>query len=150
MAVRRPPVTRSISSALRSRAPLRINTLFWSFIFFLLSSLFEWPKLLKAFCPAMLVTATRLKMVAPPRRHTVQQCPHSPMEASPSLFGQVVVGTVHKVVVPIPPPTSAISSALNVRAPLRINTLFWSSILFLSVFSLIDASGPNFQWAARD
>jgi hypothetical protein len=34
VAVRNPPLTRSISSAFKSRAPLRINTLFWSFIFF--------------------------------------------------------------------------------------------------------------------
>jgi hypothetical protein len=52
------------------------------------------------------------------------------MEASPSLLGQVVLGMVHKVVVLIPPPTRAISSSFNERAPVRTNTLFWSSILF--------------------
>jgi hypothetical protein len=51
------------------------------------------------------------------------------MEASPSLLGQVVLGMVHRVVVLIPAPTRSISSALNERAPLRTNTLFWSSIL---------------------
>jgi hypothetical protein len=54
--------------------------------------------------------------------------PHSPMEASPSLLGQVVLGMVQRVVVLIPAPTRSISSALNERAPLRINTLFWSFI----------------------
>src|SRR5436305_4333697 len=49
---------------------------------------------------------------------------------------------VHKVVVPIPPPTRSISSALNERAPLRINTLFWSSILFF-LSSLGPSSGPK-------
>jgi hypothetical protein len=38
VAVLRPPHTFSISCSVRSRAPLRANTLFWSFMLFLLSS----------------------------------------------------------------------------------------------------------------
>src|SRR5258708_3568441 len=49
---------------------------------------------------------------------------------------------VHKVVVPIPPPTRSISSALNDRAPLRINTLFWLSILFF-LSPLGPSNGPK-------
>src|SRR5689334_10018741 len=60
-----------------------------------------------------------------------QTGPHSPMEASPSLLGQTLVGTVQTVSVFNPPPTRSISSAFNERAPLRINTLFGSFILFL-------------------
>jgi hypothetical protein len=113
--VARPALMRSVSVGVNSRAPLRISTLFWSFMFspFMFRSI-NWPKTFKEFAPRSTV------MLAPVQ----QPCPHSPIEASPSLLGQVVEGMVHKVVVPIPPPTRAISSALNDRAPLRINTLF--------------------------
>jgi hypothetical protein len=52
------------------------------------------------------------------------------MEASPSLLGQLEVGTVQAVSVCIPPLTLWISSSLNERAPLRASTLFWSFMLF--------------------
>ena len=61
----------------------------------------------------------------------VQQTgPHSPICASPSLLGQVEVGTVQSVSVCIPPPTRWISSSFKERAPVRTNTLFLSFMFF--------------------
>jgi hypothetical protein len=69
------------------------------------------PKLLKRSVQPCWTTAIRFKWWRRQGATLFQQpCPHSPMEASPSLFGQVVLGTVHKVVVLIPPPTRSISS----------------------------------------
>ena len=113
-----------------------------SVIHFVLLSLFRSvgrPKLLTKNFPDAELAA---KPVALSTRHLIQKIgvqeqtgPHSPMEASPSLFGQTFVGTVQTVSVCIPPPTRAISSSPKERAPLRINTLFWSFMFsFLSSF----------------
>jgi hypothetical protein len=50
------------------------------------------------------------------------------MEASPSL--PLTGANVHLVLVPKPAGTRSTSSCVNSRAALRINTLFWSLILF--------------------
>jgi hypothetical protein len=138
--VARPALMRSVSVGVNSRAPLRISTLFWSFMFFSfhhLDPLERAPSSIKRSDKPFWTRAIRPKLVALPTRHLIQDVgvfqqtgPHSPIEASPSLLGQAEVGTVQTVSVCIPPPTRAISSSLNERAPLRTNTLFWSSILF--------------------
>jgi len=55
--VANPPLTISDSVGVNSRAPRRINTLFWLFMFFslfIIRTLSSGPKLFKAFCPSML------------------------------------------------------------------------------------------------
>jgi hypothetical protein len=66
------------------------------------------------------------------------------MEASPSLLGQVSVGTVQSVVVLIPPLICATSASLSERAPLRINTLFWSFMVFS--FRCFDYKSPKLDY----
>src|SRR4249920_1568292 len=69
------------------------------------------PKLFKNVLPAPTSgeEARDLKWWRRKRRYTVEQTgPHSPMEASPSLFGQTFVGTVQNVSVCSPPPTRSI------------------------------------------
>jgi hypothetical protein len=101
---------------------------------FLLSSFFESVK--PKASNKKFLAAKRGKNVAPQGATLFQQIgPHSPMDASPSLLGQTVVGTVQSVSVCSPPPTRSISSSFKERAPLRINTLFWSFMFcFLSLF----------------
>ena len=148
----KPPLTRADSVGVNSRAPRRISTLFWSFMFFSfhhLGPVEAGPKLFSRILPR---PPSLKKWWRRKGATAVQQWgPHSPIWASPSLLGQVVEGTVHKVVVPIPPPTRAISSALNERAPLRISTLFWLSILFLPfIFGRRTAQAPKARPHPKD
>jgi hypothetical protein len=69
------------------------------------------------------------------------------MEASPSLLGQLEVGTVQAVSVCIPPLTLWISSSLNERAPLRASTLFWSFMLFSFRYFWLHYADPTQQKA---
>jgi hypothetical protein len=142
--VANPPFTISDSVGVNSRAPRRISTLFWPFMFFSFRHLspLSGPKAFQQ-KPFRLQGEDEQKCGAA-RRHPVQQIgPHSPMDASPSLLGQAVLGTVQRVSVCSPPPTRSISSSLSERAPLRTNTLFWSSMLFLLSSFLGPFVGPK-------
>src|SRR5215813_275897 len=108
-----PPLISSTSSALNSRAPIRVNTRLLSFMLFLLS----W---IGARCGPQ----SPVKVLADCGAY---HWPHSP--GSPSyLLGAI---TEHLVSVWIPPFTCSISWSVRSRAPWRANTLFWYFIVIL-------------------
>jgi hypothetical protein len=76
--VMKPPLTRADSVGVNSRAPRRINTLFWSFMFFSFhhfGSVYGPKALQKGFAgqPTSGEEVPGLKMVAPERRHPVSK-----------------------------------------------------------------------------
>ena len=109
-----PPVTNSVSVGLRARAPWRINTLFWSFIFFPFHYL----------DPLNRSDICEMKKRGTEAAAFLNQ--HSPKKVSPSLPFGPKVQTVSVCRLPF---TLSTSCSFSSRAPLRFSTLL-SFMLF--------------------
>jgi hypothetical protein len=130
VAVLSPPHTFSISFSVRSRAPRRTNTLFWSFILFLLS-------LLGPLCGPWLFKRSL------DGESGYTSAPHSLLKVSPSALAFLEVGAVQRVAVRIPPPTCSTSCSLKARAPRRSNTRFRSFIVLSPFRDFGQIDGPS-------